>query len=326
MESVEVPEEGIVSIPCSPPPVNLPVLVAHRSRSGFGMHEPANQLTSLPYVPLRRSHIGRVSGQRPALVSVGGQSAHHFDGSAPSKRSRASRVQAPEFPEATIVAQQPQPSKPPMSTAKGGSKATSISPVLIDELRCILGDGVSDSHLVSLLRNSEGSVNIAANRHLDGSASTRPVQSPLPATPKPPSKPSAPPKPPQKAQQRQQPTKPLQPLPRSSPVVDSGAGVFTPLTRSLFTPTRIPPSPATTNSPLPSPLDEPELESTSTWIPPELLSHLASEHLSSGVSSSSAGTTVRTSLSASLLSGTSGSIERVSRKSSGARSRSSVTR
>lgn len=70
---------------------------------------------------------------------------------------------------------------------------------------------------------------------------------------KPPSKPPLPPR-------------ALEPLPPGdTPILDDGAGVFTPHTRSLPFP---PPSVASTPV-VSSPLEEPELESTSTWLPPE---------------------------------------------------------
>jgi hypothetical protein len=64
----------------------------------------------------------------------------------------------------------------------------------------------------------------------------------------------------------------LEPLPPGdTPILDDGAGVFTPHTRSLFTPT-LPffPLPSVASTPVvSSPLEEPELESTSTWLPAE---------------------------------------------------------
>eukprot|EP00900_Chrysochromulina_parva_P010900 jgi/Chrpa1/19811/Chrysochromulina_OHIO_Genome00007011-RA len=63
----------------------------------------------------------------------------------------------------------------------------------------------------------------------------------------------------------------LEPLPPGdTPILDDGAGVFTPHTRSLFTPTLPFPLPSVASTPvMSSPLEEPELESTSTWLPPE---------------------------------------------------------
>jgi hypothetical protein len=63
----------------------------------------------------------------------------------------------------------------------------------------------------------------------------------------------------------------LEPLPPGdTPILDDGAGVFTPHTRSLFTPTLPFPLPSVASTPVvSSPLEEPELESTSTWLPPE---------------------------------------------------------
>jgi len=67
------------------------------------------------------------------------------------------------------------------------------------------------------------------------------------------------------------PPRSLEPLPPGdTPILDDGAGVFTPHTRSLFTPTLPFPLPSVASTPvMSSPLEEPELESTSTWLPPE---------------------------------------------------------
>ena len=67
------------------------------------------------------------------------------------------------------------------------------------------------------------------------------------------------------------PPRSLEPLPPGdTPILDDGAGVFTPHTRSLFTPTLPFPLPSVASTPeVSSPLEEPELESTSTWLPAE---------------------------------------------------------
>lgn len=58
--------------------------------------------------------------------------------------------------------------------------------------------------------------------------------------------------------------------PGDTPILDDGAGVFTPHTRSLFTPTLPFPLLSVASTPVvSSPLEEPELESTSTWLPAE---------------------------------------------------------
>ena len=93
---------------------------------------------------------------------------------------------------------------------------------------------------------------------------------------KPPSKPPLPPR-------------ALEPLPPGcmpngdTPMLDDGAGVFTPHTRSLFTPTLPFPPPSVASTPVvSSPLEEPELESTSTWLPPEKPGALPSQRIVRG--------------------------------------------
>ena len=85
------------------------------------------------------------------------------------------------------------------------------------------------------------------------------------------------------------PPRALEPLPPGcmpngdTPMLDDGAGVFTPHTRSLFTPTLPFPPPSGASTPVvSSPLEEPELESTSTWLPPEKPGALPSQRIVRG--------------------------------------------
>jgi hypothetical protein len=99
----------------------------------------------------------------------------------------------------------------------------------VNALRGILGDAVDMAQLGALLLEANGSVNIAANTFFDrrdGAHAARPTSTALPSLP--PRQPAHP----------LPPTGPLRPIPCrtvTSPLIDDGAGVFTPVTRSLFT-------------------------------------------------------------------------------------------
>jgi len=289
--------EDIQSNPPSPPSCHLPMILPQRCRPE-ATNLAALQISRPPihHVPMRQPTC-RPNGQRPSLVVV-----------SPTKRMRA-RVDPPTPTAQTVPSlTEPHAAKQPPDL--------SSSPACND-LRCILGEGLNDTLLQNLLSEADGSVNIAANTYLNmmGSVPTTPRTQPKRSVPPP---------------RTLKPLLAARPFSGGSLLSDDGAGVFTPITRSLFTPKALFP-PKATASPAPSPFDEPELDSTSTWIPPELLSHLASEHTGSGfsqglsvLSSCSAGT-VRSSLSASMIS--SGSMERAWSKTSGsAASKRSVTR